>query len=68
MMLFIDPPVHVFSTADEVRAWQRDLAAMRDRYHDDPEALACIAREERHADQLRELVEQLDAPAARRAS
>ena len=59
MILFIDPPVHVFSTADEVRAWQRELAAMRDRYRGDPQALACIAREERNAEQLLELVVRL---------
>jgi len=68
MMLFIDPPVHVFSTADEVRAWQQELAAMRDRYRADPQALACIARAEREADHLLDLVQRLRAPASLRAS
>jgi hypothetical protein len=52
MILFLDPPVSMFSTADEVRAWQRKLAAMRERYGDDPEALRCIARAESGARDL----------------
>ena len=68
MVLFIDPPVHVCSTADEIGAWQRELAAMRDRYRADPQALACIAREQRHAEQLLALVERMGPPAALRAS
>ena len=55
MMLFIDPPVQAFSTADEIRAWQRVLARMRDQYRNDPEALRCIARAERDAAHLLEL-------------
>lgn len=54
MMLFIDPPVHLFSTPDEIRAWQRELAALRDRYRADPEALECIAAAERRAIELLE--------------
>jgi hypothetical protein len=68
MFLFIDPPVHQFSTVDAVRAWQRELAALRARYRIDLEALACIARAERHAEHLLEQVMWMRAPASLRAS
>jgi len=41
---------------------------MRDRYRGDPQALACIGREERNAEQLLALVERLGASASLRAS
>jgi hypothetical protein len=39
-----------------VRAWQRELADLRERYRDDPEALACVARSEAHAENLFEVI------------
>lgn len=64
MFLFIDPPVHQFSTMEAVCAWQRQLEAMRARHHVDHEALACIARAEQHAELLLEQVMWMQAPAS----
>ena len=49
MILMIDAPVSVFSSVDAVRDWIVELADMRERYRDDPEALRCIAGEEQDA-------------------
>lgn len=52
----IDPPVSVFSTVDEILAWQHELRVMRLQYRDDPEALRCIARAEDYATHLANVV------------
>ena len=52
----IDPPVHVFSSADAVRDWIVELADLRERYRDDHEALRRIAGEELYANRLLELI------------
>jgi hypothetical protein len=52
----IDPPVHVFSSADAVRDWIVTLEDLRERYRDDHEALRRIAGEELYANRLLELI------------
>ena len=52
----IDPPVHVFSSADAVRDWIVTLGDLRERYRDDHEALRRIAGEELYANRVLELI------------
>ena len=54
MIPIIEAPVGGLSSADEIRAWQRELAAMRHRYRQNPESLDCVARNERFAADLLE--------------
>jgi hypothetical protein len=56
MILMIDPPVNVFSSAEAVLAWKRELAAMREQYRDDDEALRWIALADDDAAALLELI------------
>ena len=60
-VLLIDPPVTVFSPVEDVRAWQRELVAIRAEYAGDPDALRCIARAERDAEALLALIPTLPA-------
>ena len=62
MMLMIEPPVDTFSSVDAVRDWIVELAALRDRYRDDDEALRRIAGEELYANRLLELIPQPQLP------
>jgi len=57
MILMIDPPVNTFSTVDAVRDWIVELAAMRERYRDDSEALRCVVMAERDAIGLLESIQ-----------
>ena len=52
MRLMIDPPVSAFSTVEGIREWLRELAAMREEYRDNPDALGCVASEEEDARRL----------------
>jgi len=52
----IDPPVHVFSSADAVRDWIVTLEDLRERYGDDHEALRRLTGEELYANRLLELL------------
>jgi len=49
MILVIDPPVTAFDPVDDIRDWIAELASLRERYRDDHEALASIARAENSA-------------------
>jgi hypothetical protein len=49
MILLIDPPVTVWSPPDAIRAWMRELEAMRAQYAGDAEALRYVARAEEDA-------------------
>ncbi len=57
MILMIDPQVNTFSTVDAVRDWIVELAAMRERYGDDPEALRRVVMAERDAIGLLESIQ-----------
>ena len=59
MILLIDPPVTAWSPPDDIRAWMRELDAMRAQHAGDHEALGCIARAEEHATSMLELSERL---------
>jgi hypothetical protein len=48
-------PVTMFHPPDDIRAWQRELARLREQHRNDPEALACTRRAERDAESLLDL-------------
>ena len=56
MMVRIDPPMDVFSSADAVRDWIVELADLRARCGDDHQALRRITGEERYASRLLERI------------
>ncbi|HLT92475.1 MAG TPA: hypothetical protein VKZ85_16190 [Woeseiaceae bacterium] len=49
MPLLIDPPVNPFSRSEDILAWLERLAALREEYSDDPDALVQISRHEADA-------------------
>ena len=66
MILMIDPPVFLFSEPSAIRDWQAELTEMRARYARDPEALSCIALEERSPRDLLVFAESQDGYELRR--
>jgi hypothetical protein len=59
MILMIDPPVTSLHPAEDIRAWMRELDALRAQHAGDEEALGCIARAEVHAQSMLELSREL---------